>query len=103
MLSADDLEKALEIVQVLPEILYVAAPPLRVPVTAVIAGVDRAPPRCEPGSEALIATAVLGVAVNHDEGAPRYRRQPCPAEQPQPVESPEVGLGATHRFLDHSA
>jgi len=90
MLLAHDLEKAIEIVQVLLEILYVAAPSPGAAVTAVIVGMDGASPRRKPGAEAFIATAVLRVAVNHEKDAPRVRRQPSAAEQPQPIESLEV-------------
>jgi hypothetical protein len=90
MLPAHDLEEAIEIVQVLSEIPHVAAPSPGATVTAVIVAMDGAPPRCEPGAEALIATAVLCVTMNDEKNAPRLRRQPSAAEQPQPIESREV-------------
>lgn len=80
MLPAQDLEKAIEIVQIFPERSHVTAPSPGAPVTAVIVGVDGKPARCEPGTEAFIAAAVLRVAVHQGKDVPWLRRQPGAAE-----------------------
>ncbi len=80
MLLAQDLEKAIEVVQVLPERSYVTAPSPGAPVTAVVVGVNGKPARCEPGTEAFIAATVFRVPVHQRKGVPRLRRQPSAAE-----------------------
>jgi hypothetical protein len=80
MLLAHDLEKAIEIIQVLPERSYVTAPSPGAPVTAMVIGVDGKPAPCEPGTEALVTATVLRVAVHQREAVPWLLRQPGAAE-----------------------
>ena len=80
MLPAQDLERAIEVVQIFPERSHVTAPSPGAPVTAVVEGVDGKPARCKPGTEAFIAATVFRIAVHQSKGVPWLRRQPCPAE-----------------------
>jgi len=101
MLLAHDLEKVIEIVQVLPERSYVTAPSPGAAVTSMVIGVDGKPAFCEPATEAVVTAAVLRVAVHQRKDVPWLLRQPSAAEQTQPIDSPKVGLGSTHHC--HSA
>ena len=97
MLVAQQGEEAIEIVQEVVEAADVAPRALRAPVSLLIEGVDGAAPRGEPGSEALVAPAVLRVAVDHAQHPLGRLRKPGAAEQGARPGPGEVSLRPADR------